>query len=64
MLMNVTHKKNQCISSQTLNIHHAYTTCKDSILKSRGRPEYSLLPLALLVERNNQKTDPHCMSIF
>lgn len=47
-----------------LNTYHAYTNCSDSILKNRVRAEFLLLMLALLLERNNQKTDLHCMSIL
>lgn len=47
-----------------LNTYHAYTNCNNSILKNRARAEFLLLMLALLLERNNQKTDLHCMSIL
>lgn len=45
------------------NTFHAYTNCSDSILKNRVKAEFLLLMLAFLQERNNQKTDLHCMSI-
>lgn len=64
MLMNIIPKKNQCISSWSLNTHHTKTNCNDSFLKNRMRAEFSFLMLALLVERNNQKKDLHCINIL
>lgn len=64
MLMNIIPKKSQCIYSESLNTHHTNINCNDSFLKNRVRAEFSLLMLALLVERNHQKKDLHCISIL